>query len=1013
VLPAPFFGLWVLALGLGFFGRPPVSPPEHDSVAVSSRTSDEPTIRKLTEEYGVAISAGDLEAMRKFWDPQSPNLASRLSVYQSLFSRVRLDLIRLSVTRLEVTGDRAISQLTTDERQLDKLTGSVVTSRDAYHGACRSFEWAKTGVEWRIEREVLVQEELAAKLVAAASDLERNELLEREKAFVTEALVGTLVTSGQRHRMRGEYEPALHCEQLMLEVAARVGDQSGIAGAFLEIGLTKKMQDDYDQALLFEKRSLASFESAGQSRGAALVLENLSELYSLLGDYRQAFDSAQKSLRLYEQANHSRGTANALTELAHIYNDQNNFQQALAYVQRALAIFEKLEDKIHVAILRRAMADQYAGLGNYDRAREIYLEILKQTEGSGDLGGTTVIRNAISDTYAEQGRNAEAIETSRQALSTAETAGYKEGMLTALVQISRIHLAERDYAESLPPAQQATLLGRRLGRLNQMRAALTALGSSHLGMGHLGEAREAFTEAISILERLRVQTAGGIDESERFLESRLQPYYGMVSLLVQENQPAEALALAERSKARVLLDVLRKGRITFQKAMTAEEQQEEGRLKSGLNLLNRQMTRVSQSDSPDPLRLEEVTSRLEKARLDFEDFRTKLYSAHPELKIDRGEVPAISEAEIATLIPDGKTALLEYVVTDDRSYLIAVTRAGGKEDIDVQLHTLPISRAELRKQTEAFRQELAGRALDFRASSIKLYDLLLKPAHSQLRGKTNLIIVPDDNLWELPFQTLTTDAHRFVIEEAAIAYAPSLTVLREMIKRHTDRPAAAHRPTLLAVGNPTLGKETIERAQMTLRDEKLAPLPEAEQEVKALAKLYGAAQSRIYIGADASEYRIKRDAGQATILHFATHGTLNNAWPMYSHLVLAQGDGNDDGLLEAWEIAQLNLKADLVILSACETARGKYSAGEGMIGLSWAMFVAGVPTTVVSQWKVEAASTRDLLVRFHRALNWPSAGGPKATRAEGLREAELQLMNNPETSHPFYWAGFVLVGDGR
>src|SRR5262249_60789222 len=111
---------------------------------------------------------------------------------------------------------------------------------------------------------------------------------------------------------------------------------------------------------------------------------------------------------------------------------------------------------------------------------------------------------------------------------------------------------------------------------------------------------------------------------------------------------------------------------------------------------------------------------------------------------------------------------------------------------------------------------------------------------------------------------------------------------------------------------------------------------------------------------------------------------------------------------------QLDLKADLAVLSACETARGRFGAGEGMIGLTWALFVAGVPNTVVSQWSVESASTRDLMLSFHRALNSPvGAGKANATKSEALRLAALKLMKNPATSHPFYWAGFVLVGAGR
>jgi CHAT domain-containing protein len=193
-----------------------------------------------------------------------------------------------------------------------------------------------------------------------------------------------------------------------------------------------------------------------------------------------------------------------------------------------------------------------------------------------------------------------------------------------------------------------------------------------------------------------------------------------------------------------------------------------------------------------------------------------------------------------------------------------------------------------------------------------------------------------------------------------------------------------------------------------LRAGDLDPLPEAGEEVKALARLYGAARSKVYVGPEAREDRVTSEAGRASILHFTTHGTLNNAAPTYSYLTLAEGGPRDDGLLEAWELMQLDLKAQLAVLSACETARGRIGAGEGVIGFSWAMFIAGVPATVVSQWKVESASTRDLMVNFHRSLISPA--GP--TKADALREAALKLMRNPETSHPFYWAGFVLVGDG-
>jgi CHAT domain-containing protein len=232
-----------------------------------------------------------------------------------------------------------------------------------------------------------------------------------------------------------------------------------------------------------------------------------------------------------------------------------------------------------------------------------------------------------------------------------------------------------------------------------------------------------------------------------------------------------------------------------------------------------------------------------------------------------------------------------------------------------------------------------------------------------------------------------------------------------MTKRRMDQSTTRSPANLLAIGNPVSGSEPARRERSRLRNHIFDPLPEAGEEVKALGRLYGASHSKIYVGNQAREDLLKSEAGSASILHFTTHGTLNNASPMYSYLTLAEGGPNDDGLLEAWELMQLDLKAELAVLSACETARGRIGAGEGMIGFSWAMFIAGVPSIVVSQWKVESAGTRDLMVNFHRGLI--GSPGSKPAKSEALRQAALKLMRSPETSHPFYWAGFVLVGDAR
>ncbi|HEU4387058.1 MAG TPA: CHAT domain-containing protein, partial [Blastocatellia bacterium] len=177
---------------------------------------------------------------------------------------------------------------------------------------------------------------------------------------------------------------------------------------------------------------------------------------------------------------------------------------------------------------------------------------------------------------------------------------------------------------------------------------------------------------------------------------------------------------------------------------------------------------------------------------------------------------------------------------------------------------------------------------------------------------------------------------------------------------------------------------------------------------------YGPA-SKVYVGASAREALAKSEMPGCDVLHFATHGLLDDGNPMYSHIVLSRDEANrdEDGLLEAREIMALDLTARIAVLSACETARGGISPGEGVIGMSWSFFVAGCPTTVVSQWRVNSASTSQLMIEFHRnLLSGSSRVRPRWWKADALRNAMLTLLKTPKYKEPYYWAGFVVVGAG-
>jgi CHAT domain-containing protein/Tfp pilus assembly protein PilF len=819
---------------------------------------------------------------------------------------------------------------------------------------------------------------------------------------------------GLVHKSQGNYTEALEHYQKSVKITEEIGDKVGISNALTNIGVIHYSQGNYTEALEQHQKSLKITEEIGYKAGISNALSNIGIVHYSQGNNTEALEKYRKSLKIKEEIGDKAGIAGLLHNIGSVHKLQGNYTRALEQYQKSLKISEEIGDKAGIARLLHIIGSVYKSQDNYTQALEQYQKSLKISEEIGDRAGIATTLNSIGIVHNSQGHNTEALEQYRKSMKISEEIGDKIMIASALSNIGEAHCLQGDYAQALQFAKRAAELATQIGSREILWDAHINAGKAYFALKQLDQARVSFDRAIATIEALRSQVAGGEREQQRAFESKISPYHAMVQLLIAQNNPGEALVYAERARARVLLDVLSSGRVSVTKTMTGPEIEQERELKSRLVALNTQIYREQQRQRADQDRLNQLDSQLQKARLDLEAFQINLYAAHPELKPQRGEAQIIKAEEIAALLPNAGSVLLEYVVTDDHTYLFAITKAAGKTEVEAQVYTLSIKRDELAKQTESFRQQLAERGLGFRAPARQLYQLLLKPAQAQIQGKTNLIIMPDDKLWELPFQALITEGDRYVIETSAVSYAPSLTVLREMKDQHDKLQGEMANLALLALGNPAIDRERIEHATLTMRNGKLAPLPTAEEEVKALGQFYGAARSKVYIGREAREDRVKTEGRQARVLHFATHGILNNTAPMYSHLLLAQGDKNEDGLLEAWELMQLDLKADLAVLSACETARGRFGAGEGMIGLSWAMFVAGVPATLVSQWKVESAVTRDLMLNFHRRLKAPSAAArATATRAEALRQAAMKLMKDPLTRHPFYWAGFVLVGDSR
>jgi CHAT domain-containing protein len=540
--------------------------------------------------------------------------------------------------------------------------------------------------------------------------------------------------------------------------------------------------------------------------------------------------------------------------------------------------------------------------------------------------------------------------------------------------------------------------------------ATTTLGQSYVLQNKVEIATQTLLQATQQVDSMRELVAGQEEEVQLFFENKLSPFHSLIELYIKQNKLADALLYAERSKGRVLLDVLRDGRANLETVLTpAEKNEAKGLNQNILELTERIRTEHTSAHTNTPL-LNQLNGQLDAARLKYESFQNALLASHPELITRRGQTQALTLESISRLISDSNTAYLEYVVASERIYMFVLTKKDIGSEPDLRIYTVGIKSEELVRKVNGFHQMMADRNPIFSTSAHELYDLLIGPAAQQLSGIDTICIVPDSYLWDVPFQALLSTSGRYFLEDHALYYAPSLTVLQEMSQQRSVD-AEHTKQSLLAFGNPVIGKD---KASGQSDGNDLCPLPEAETEVTSLAQIYSADRSKALTGREATEKSFKTLAPSYRMIHLATHGILDNRRPLYSYLLLTKTDGDleNDGLLETREIMDMKLNADLAVLSACDTARGRVGAGEGVIGMSWAFFVAGVRTTVVSQWKVNSASTSQLMVNFYQALKDDKNVGLEK-KAGALRKAALLLMKDGRYRHPFYWAGFVMVGSNE
>jgi CHAT domain-containing protein/tetratricopeptide (TPR) repeat protein len=834
--------------------------------------------------------------------------------------------------------------------------------------------------------------------------------LESRKAFETAAserdVIYILADLGTISLIQEHYADARKYSETSISLAQRLKSSSapagawpdafGVAGSLRTLGELCLRDGEIDQAISQFQRASNLLNELNRDRSYDFYV---TETYAGLG---RVYTSAGDHVKALTSLNAARQTAtagqipNVLNSLGYLYMEQEDYAQADAQFHQSLEIYRSAKNQRDESKVLLNLGVVQQRQGKHDEALAFFRQSLDAATATKIVDVEIAAFEGIGVLLTAQSHFDDALKALDTGLTIAREIQDKMRQTELLWRTSQTYQQMQDYARAEQLAQEAVGLARAMHLPKLTFLATATLGDVYAANNKVELATKTLKDSIDQIERLRERVAGREEGLQLFFENKVGPYHSLVMLLTTQGKNLEALLYAERAKSRVLLDAVSGGNSDLANVLTEPERREEQHLIKMISVINQ---RIKSQPAEDTRTQNELYSQLDAARLELASFNDRTYVAHPELRLRSGVAQALTLASLKSVTATSDLAYLEYVVTDEKLGVFIVKRNRVTNEPDIRYLNLPVTADALREKVNQFHSMLANRHPNHRTLSRELYQLLIQPVAKGLRDIRTVCIVPDGFLWTLPFQALTTNRGNYLVEQYALYYAPSLRVLHEMNDRSKETMSNG---SLIAFANPVIG-----------RDEKLnqdlCPLPEAETEAAEVAATVPSKPKKVLVGREADERSFKALAPNYATIHLATHGVLDNRDPLYSHLLLTKIDGDieNDGSLEAREIMNMRLNTDLAVLSACETGNGRISPGEGVIGMSWAFFVAGTRSMVVSQWRVNSASTSQLMKNFYEALARRRDSGNKA---EALRVASIRLLKDPRYRHPFYWAGFVLVG---
>lgn len=719
------------------------------------------------------------------------------------------------------------------------------------------------------------------------------------------------------------------------------------------------------------------------------------------GQYAVALGYLSQALTLARVASPPERVAGLLNSLGYLSLEQEDYPQATNYFNESLSLYRTLANQSEIARVELNLAVIAQRQGDYAVARDAFRRTAEAAAAAGEGDVRLAAGEGLGVALAGLGEYEAARGVLEEHLGQARQAGNQLREAELLWRLAETFYTTGDDAQTITLAQAALNLAKRLHLAKLAALAATTLGQAHFRHGANEKAEKVWEQGVRLWEELRGAVAGPPEARQLLWEHKTTPYQALAVLCIKENRLWDALQWVERAKGRVLLDILQDARPSLPQNLTPAEQGQVTQLRQAVAVAQDRL-RQAPSSWTRPALAEE----LQQAQRRQAAFEQVLVTRHPSGQRWHTRLPAFDQTTLRTLsaAQSGATTYLNYLVTPEETFLFVLKLPSRNARSELHVVPLALKGAALTAQVQQFHSLLAQRYPALATPARALYEALLQPAAPYLKDATTLGLVPDGVLWELPFQALVSLSNRYLLEDYALFYAPSLTVLTTL----QQKSAGSSQPmSLLALGNPLPATPVDPAAPAVLRAAVPGPLPEAEAEVQAIAQLYGPQRSQVLVRRQATEAAFQRLAPAARVLHLATHGLVSRRQPLASYLLLADApvEGGSDGHLEAREIMGLTLNAELAVLSACDTGTGAVGAGEGLMGLSWAFLVAGCRATLVSQWPVNSGSTAQLMAAFYQ--NWEVGG---ANKARAWRQAALAVLRDPRYQHPFYWASFALVG---